>query len=146
MAAAVPVIPVASPVTLAEVGVMPGCRCDADTLSSTAAITTAPMITASASVDTAATTATPSAVPGSRPRSRYRLPRQSMWSRSVAAMATAIGMPGITIAPGSADGTINATTGTASRLDPNPTTPCTVDAATTASAITNHSIPDTCTC
>ena len=124
---------------------MPGCRWDAETLRTTARITTAPTTTARVSVDTAATTATPSAVPGTRPSRRYRLPRQSMCRRSVTAIATAIGIPGTTIAPGSAAGTIKATTGTARRFDPNPTTPCTVDAATTAAAITSHSTPETCT-
>ena len=47
-------MPVATPVTLADVGVMPGWRCDAATLSTTAAITTQPMIIASVSVETAA--------------------------------------------------------------------------------------------
>ena len=38
-----------------------------------------------------------------------------------------------------------ATIGTANRLEPNPTTPCTVDAAITVAAITSHSITETCT-
>ena len=68
-------------------------------------------------------TNTPIAVPGSRPNRRKRLPRQSMESRSRHAIAIAIGTPGITIAPGRAVGTINATTGTAKRFAPKPTTP-----------------------
>jgi hypothetical protein len=84
-------------------------------------------------------------VPGSRPRIRKRLPRQSTWSRSATAIETAIGTPGNTIAPGRADGTIKATTGTASRFEPNPTTPCTVAAATTVADSTSHCATDTCT-
>ena len=103
------------------------------------------MMIASVSLDTAATTATPSNVPGTRPSNRKPVPRRSTCSRSCTAIAAASGIPGKTIAPGSAAGTIRATTGTASRFDPKPTTPCTVAAATTVSAITSHSAPDTCT-
>src|SRR5262249_25765202 len=69
----------------------------------------------------------------------------STWVRSVTAMVTTIGKLGSTIAPGSAPGTTSATTGTASRLPPNPTTPCTVAATATAVAMTNQSATETCT-
>src|SRR5690606_28579724 len=136
---AVPMAPEATPTP----NVVPGVTGTVTTrrLMTTAASTAPPRSTASASPDTAATTTAPSTVPGSRPIISQATPDRCTRCRSRHAMPTASGTTSNVSVAGSASGSTRARTGTAMRLAPNPTEPCTAAPRAMAARTTAYSAP-----
>ncbi len=109
------------------------------TLSATATSTDAPASTDSVLAATSATIVAPTTVPGILPTISQPTPCQSTWARSPMAMPVARGSASMVVAAGTAAGSNRATTGTASRLDPKPSVPCTAAPTVTAASTARYS-------